>query len=547
MRRHWLYVPVVAIVISTACAHRPPRFIDGTVVTEAGDDRDIPQPDKNDFQRASHHLDSFFKRQIRVGLDPLPPRPAADVNRLGEVPNSAWYENRIDGLTAVEVARGPGGDDPGPENFRPWTITGMKVGGRNPGFIFEDSRGQKYICKFDKEGEPFVSTTAGVVASRLLWACGYYVPDNRVVVFQRSDLRISDTVTMETPSGRKIPLTDGTIDEVLRRVSARQDGGYRALASRFLPGRPIGGYSYRGTRSDDPNDTIRHQDRRSLRGLRVFGAWLNHVDQKIDNTLDLYTQENGRHFIRHYLVDFDGCLGGYWAARHEARIGYAYDFDWSEVVTGLPAFGLYKRPYEDLRGPAHPQIGLFEAETYNPAGWKANYVNDQIESCKPADVFWAGKVLAELSQAHIQAAVESGRFSDPAAEVLLTDILQRRWEKTVDWALASVTPVVDVEAVASGSSFGVEANDALRKYGRRSALVYQVRLFDNTGKRLHAWPDVNSPTVFVPSEYAANNDYLFIEWTAVDMATGQRLPPTQAHYLYGPTGWRLVGVLRDGE
>ncbi len=38
-----------------------------------------------------------------------------------------------------------------------------------------------------------------------------------------------------------------------------------------------------------------------------------------------------------------------------------------------------------------------------------------------------------------------------------------------------------------------------------------------------------------------------IEWTAINTITGRRLPPSQAHYLSGPTGWRLVGVLRDGE
>ena len=40
--------------------------------------------------------------------------------------------------------------------------------------------------------------------------------------------------------------------------------------------------------------------RLTTRGLRVFGAWLNHTDMKDDNALDMYV---GGH-LEHYLVDF---------------------------------------------------------------------------------------------------------------------------------------------------------------------------------------------------------------------------------------------------
>ena len=59
-----------------------------------------------------------------------------------------------------------------------------------------------------------------------------------------------------------------------------------------------------GVRDDDPNDTVPHEHRRELRGLRVFAAWLNHTDMKEDNTLDMFVEEGGRHFVKHHLVDF---------------------------------------------------------------------------------------------------------------------------------------------------------------------------------------------------------------------------------------------------
>jgi hypothetical protein len=67
---------------------------------------------------------------------------------------------------------------------------------------------------------------------------------------------------------------------LLQRAPRRPDGTYRALASKLLPGKPVGPFQYFGTRPDDPNDIFPHENRRELRGLRVFAAWLNHDDSR---------------------------------------------------------------------------------------------------------------------------------------------------------------------------------------------------------------------------------------------------------------------------
>lgn len=538
---------LLALALLAGCggASRPPAFDDGPAVRRVRDDGPIPLPPERGFHRLSYLLDNSTLRQSRdvLGLDSH--GPALDVNRLGDVPASSWYAGTAGRLDPARVARGPGGDDPGPEAHRPWTVTGLKVGGRNPGFVFRDARGASYICKFDKPGEPAVSTAAGAVAARLFWALGYHVPDDRVVFFDRGDLRLDPGATVRNTVGEKRPLTAADVDALLERLpQAEVDGGYRALVSRFLDGVPRGGFALRGTNDHDPNDRIDHQDRRSLRALRVFGAWLQHVDLKEDNTLDLYVGEPGAGHLRHYLVDFDGCLGGYWAARHELRIGYAYDFDWREFFGGIPALGLHVRPYEDLPPPAHPEVGLFTDAAFDPAAWRPNYVNDQVTACGPADAFWAGRVLARVSDDAVAAAVTAARFRDPAAAAELTRVLQARRRLTLRWALTRVSPAVDLAPRPAAAGFRVDAADACLQAGLDVPLTWRVEALSAEGAPTAVLADgASAPAVAVPAQAASQ---LILRWTAVT-ADGRALPPTQAHYARGPAGWSLRGVLHDGE
>ena len=542
---------LAALALLAGCGGRqvaPPIFTDGPAVARVDDTAAIPRPAETEFLRLSHMVDNFYIRQSKLALDPSPAPAALDVNRFGRVPDSSWYETRLPGLTPEQVAQGPGGEDPGPEAFLPWEVTGLKVGGRNPGFNFRDSRGARYICKFDKAGAPVIATAAGAVAARLLWAAGYHAPDDRVVYFDPDALLIAEGASAKDDLGRKRPLTREDIATMLAALPQAVHGdSVRALVSRFLDGRPIGGFAYAGTRPDDPNDTIPHERRRSLRALRVFGAWLQHVDQKSDNTLDLYVGESGEGHVRHYLVDFDGCLGGYWASRHEARIGHVHDLDLGEVFTGLPALGLVVRPWERLGAPEHPHVGLFTAEAYDPAGWTPNYANDFLHACGPADAYWAGTVLARFSDEMIDAVVTAGRFPDPAAAEVLAQALKDRRDLTLDWTLGSVSPVSNLENVSVGPDRIWIAARAHPGLGSGvDDLDWSVSFFDGAGRRLEdiaATPP--TPAVGILPRDLADLDYLRVVWTA--RRDGRILPPTEAHYARDGDGWRLIGILRDGE
>ena len=178
----------------------------------------------------------------------------------------------------------------------------------HPGFTIVDGEGRKYLLKFDPPSNPELASAADVISSKFLYALGYNVPENYVVRFKAEQLSIDPKTTFVDHYGKKRPMTERDSPCILTKVKPDQHGVIRALASRFIPGSPVGAFRYHGTRTDDPNDTIPHEHRRDLRGLRVFAAWLGHDDSKSLNTLDTLVKQNEANFVKHYLIDFGASL-----------------------------------------------------------------------------------------------------------------------------------------------------------------------------------------------------------------------------------------------
>jgi len=234
------------------------------------------------------------------------PHPAANINTLDEAPDSSWYTNRhyFHRMTIQELQRGPGNSTP-PTG---WRIISAKSDGVMPGFVVEDIRKNRYVVKFDPPQYPELCSGPDVIGSKIFYALGYNTPENYVVHFRREDLQIGEGVMYRPPSGKKHPLTAKVLDELLKDQPKGPDGAYRAMASKWISGQVVGPFSYEGMRSDDPNDIVPHQDRRELRGLRVFAAWLNHEDTRSVNSMDTLVSENAVQYIKHYLIDFGSIL-----------------------------------------------------------------------------------------------------------------------------------------------------------------------------------------------------------------------------------------------
>ena len=117
------------------------------------------------------------------------------------------------------------------------------------------------------------------------------------------------------------------------------------------------------------------QRRRELRGYRVFAAWLNHDDSRSLNTFDSYVEDNGRHYIRHYLLDFGSNLGSATTSAQQPRAGNDYYIEAGKIFKGILTFGLWSRDWMHVRYPAYPAVGNIEAEFFDAPTWKPQYPN----------------------------------------------------------------------------------------------------------------------------------------------------------------------------
>ena len=73
------------------------------------------------------------------------------------------------------------------------------------------------------------------MVQRLLWAVGYNVPQNEVVVFARSQLRPAPDGKRVLPGGKELPLREADLDAMLVRVARTPDGTrLRAAASKYM-------------------------------------------------------------------------------------------------------------------------------------------------------------------------------------------------------------------------------------------------------------------------------------------------------------------------
>jgi hypothetical protein len=529
------------VVASTA----GPRFYD--------DDPISREPESQSAAGAKPlNLSLFFEYAYNLFVDddrpPLNTR-AGNINTIDEVPDSSWFANRIGAATITPemLTRGPNAGAPPAAGH--WTVLREKSAGTNPGFTARDERGQTWFLQFDVPESPEGGTGAVEVMTKLFWALGYNQIETFITTVDPAHLEIDPKATIKRPSGARTPFTQSDVDQILGRAARNPDGTYRASAGRLLTGTVLGPFRYSGTRSDDPNDLVPHENRRELRALRVFGAWTNLVDLKAGNTLDVLVDEDGRKLVKHYLQDVGSSLGMA-NNEHEWDMGWEYFYERDSSQRRVLTFGFGLSPWQTVPYEVYPSIGLFEGHRFDPTTWRPQTPVRAYTEMRADDAFWAARRVMAFSDDLVRAAVRTGQYSDAAAGQHLASVLIERRDAVGRAYLTAINPVInprlDVSGALAFDNAAVDAGFATAPAGYRASWLR----FDNATGTTSPIADTRSTTPSMaapPNLQAATGTFIAIDISADDPVHASWQQPVRAYFRRTSEGWKLVGFDRLPE
>jgi hypothetical protein len=442
------------LALFAGCTGQPPLALRPEPISYA-DTIPIDQPEEREPLEVIQLMRDAIRGEISKGLSVRRlvnrSHEALNITRFDDVVNSAWFEHRNDlgALSPRETFLGPT-NGIGPDTTGPIMLTQAKLQGISPGFHIEDSRGIRYVVKFDPKGFQHLSSAADVVANRLLHAAGYHVPEDYIFRFRREHITgVEEGATYLDEDFEEHPLEMNLVDEILSRIDTLPDGRFLAVASQYVPGPPLGPFYFSGTRKDDPNDYYVHEHRRDLRGLYVVSSWVNHVDMRFANTMDAFVAPG---YVRHYLIDFAASLGSGTIRPHYPREGAEYNFDWWPTLARMFTLGFYRQGWEgEQYGTIDPSIGWMQLATFDPGSWKANWPNEAFVNMTVRDGYWGAKLVGSFSDEQVRAAVDAGELPNEFAAETLTDMLCHRRDRIVEYWYSQVSPLERPEVAAAGN------------------------------------------------------------------------------------------------
>lgn len=533
----------IAVALTIASSAASPRFFD-----------DDPIWQERDTQDASGMKPLEVDLIVDLTTNLVGPRSveagrARNVNTVDEVPDSSWYTNRAGArrLTPDEVYNGPNttnGPEPGT-----WTVTSSKSDGVTPGFTIKDAKGQLWFLKFDPPGFRGMATGTEVAVTKLMWALGYHVPENHVAYMRREQLVIGSGAKYTPAGGTRRPMRPEDLDTLLRRADRERDGAFRIVASKALPGKPIGRIRFYDTRPDDPNDIVPHEDRRELRGYGVFAAWLNHVDAKAINSLDTLITENGRSFARHHLIDFGSSLGSAGVGPADYWEGEEYLLEPGQMLKQMATFGFAFPKWHRERFYEAPSIGRVPENNadFNPDSWKPRVPNQAFLHARADDKFWAASKLMTLTSDLLRAAVRAGDFDDPTSEEFLVRALAERRDAIGRRYLTAINPIsdptLDDEGLLMFRNAAVDADFAKTPAGYRAVWFR----FDNATGRTERIGATIARTTALQAPHGlprAEGAFVKVELSSIDDVNRAWEIPVNAFFRYDNGLWRLVGFER---
>jgi hypothetical protein len=345
-------------------------------------------------------------------------------------------------------------------------------------------------------------------------------------------------------------MTRDDLRALLERVAGNPDGSYRVVGSRLLPGKVLGGFRYHGTRPDDPNDIVPHEDRRELRALKVFGAWTNLVDIKAGNTIDTLIRDGDRSVVRHWLQDVGSTFGMGANGPHDWDEGWEPLFQGTLLWKRLVSFGFYLQPWQTANYKRHPSVGIFEGDAFEPETWSPRVPAGALLAARDDDNFWAARRVMAFTDEMIRGVVQAARFADPEAGRILADVLIKRRDKIGRAYLPKVNPLVDFALDQAGVltfvNAAVQAKVAVEPTGGYEARWFT---FDNaTGDTRPMGSPTRAAGGRLPAPAGlpvATGAFLMVDVRAVDPIPASWTRPVRVYFRRTTQSWALAGLDRQ--
>lgn len=416
---------------------------------------------------------------------------AVNVNSLDEVPDSAWFTNRVTHRASAPTALGACA----PEDLLPaaadvpdgaWVIDRGKGDGATLGFrVHLQDRG-KYMLKVDEVLQPERASAASTIGAALYYAIGFNTSCEQVVYVRREQLKLEPGLTVETNLGVVSPFDAHHLDATLA-TAPRRGPLFRLQASKWLPGQSAGPFRYEGIRADDPNDVIPHEDRRELRGSKLLAAWINHWDAREQNTLDSWIAVDpdkpwsSPGYLKHQIIDTSDAMGQRAPQRGLApRQGFSYLFDFHDIFFDLFTLGAVRRPWDGAHlVPGHEHFGYFASARFEPEAWKSGYPNPAFLRMTERDAAWMARLIARFSPDDVRAFVELGQLSDPGDATYLTAVLLERQRRILARYLTRLSPLGEIAVADDGR---ICATDLARLRGIEPATSYHYDAVEVTAR-----------------------------------------------------------------
>lgn len=556
--RKWQHLLAILILagILAGCAGSG-KFVPPPKVPS--DKRPIPEPKSRSINIAGDVVKKQFLDQMKQSFDLSrqfrnlfgKKKEALNLNAFDEIDNNTWFTNRnhVKQLSVEDVARGPNRGQDGPNIDGDWTIVSVKSEGVTPGFNIKDSEGVRYVIKFEPPAYSEMPSGAEVVSTKLFYAAGYNVPENYIVFFDPKILKLGEGVKFTDRLGRKRNFNEADLAELMKSIHKLPDGRIRAAASKFLKAKGfLGPFYYKGKRKDDPNDFIRHEHHRELRGLRVISAWLNHFDTKANNSLDVFTEEG---YVKHYLIDFGSTLGSNGDEPMPAYIGNENSFDPHSVGGNILTLGLNVKSWEKNWSVKYPSLGFYTSEGFHPQKYKFIQPNPAFELMTDRDGFWGAKIVMSFTDAQIEAAVKEGQYSNPEAEAYLIRTIQERRDIIGKYWFERVNPVDRFELAEDGKSLNFADLRVTSNLATQNDVAYRYSFIGYGSNALLAGNNApksngNSTSIALPSgEGFSNGDQLHV-LLEVRRDNNAWSKPATAYLSWDSSAgkFRLIGVTR---